>query len=118
MKDQAALDRFLSENGIDGVRGQASRGPALSGMPLFNLAQRLRSFRAILGKIDRRCDARVVAALLRSTDLDLADYRDKAKVEAAANALRTRLEQRHPDLCPLDVTGDWGKEHSAGRIIV
>ena len=87
MKDQAALDRFLIENGIDGVSVQASKGPALSGMPLFNLAQRLRSFRAILAKIDRRCDARVVAALLRSSDLSLADFRDRSKVVAAASAL-------------------------------
>lgn len=118
MKDPVALDRFLLENGIEDLTVQASRGPALSGIALFNLAQRLRSFRAILSKIDRRCDARVVAALLRSTDLDLADYRDRAKVEAAAATLRTRLTQRYPDLCPLEVSVDWEKEHSAARIVV
>ncbi len=118
LKDQGALDRFLLENGIDGLAIQASRGPALSGSPLFNLAQRLRSFRAILQKIDRRCDARVVAALLRSSDLRLSDFRDRAKVDAAAAALRARLEARYPDLLPLDVAVDWEKEHGAGRIIV
>ncbi|HVU02082.1 MAG TPA: DNA topoisomerase (ATP-hydrolyzing) subunit B [Polyangiaceae bacterium] len=118
LKDQGGLDRFLLENGIDGLGIQASKGPALSGMPLFNLAQRLRSFRAILGKIDRRCDARVVAALLRSSDMDLSDFRDRPKVESAAKALRTRLESRYPDLCPLDVNVDWEKEHGAGRIVV
>jgi DNA gyrase subunit B len=118
MKDPSALDRYLVENGIEGITVQASRGPALSGMPLFSLAQRLRSFRAILAKIDRRCDARVVAALLRSSDMGLSDFRDPQKVEAAAHALRTRLEQRFPDLCPLGVTVDWEKEHGAGRIVV
>lgn len=118
MRDAGALDRFLVENGIEDLTVQASRGPALSGVPLFNLAQRLRGFRAILGKIDRRCDARVVATLLRATDLDLADYRDKTKVESAAKVLRTRLEQRYPDLLPLDVNVEWEKEHSAGRIVV
>jgi DNA gyrase subunit B len=118
LKDQAALDRHLVEHGIEGLTVQASKGPALSGMPLFNLTQRLRSLRAILGKIDRRCDARVVAALLRTSDLDLADFRDRAKVEAAAVALGKRLEGKHPDLCPLEVTVDWEKEHDAGRILV
>jgi DNA gyrase subunit B len=118
MKDQGALDRFLIENGIDGVTVQASRGPALSGMPLFNLAQRLRSFRAILGKIDRRCDARVVAAFIRTSDMDLADFRDHTKVESTAKALRSRLELRYPDLCPLTVGVEWEKEHGAGRIVV
>jgi len=118
LKDAGALDRFLLENGIEGLSVQASRGPALSGMPLFNLAQRLRSFRAILGKIDRRCDARVVAALLRTSDLGLADFRDKQKVESAAGTLRARLEARYPDLCPLEVNVEWEKEHGAGRIVV
>jgi DNA gyrase subunit B len=118
MKDQAALDAHLIAHGIEGVSVQASRGPALSGMPLFNLAQRLRSFRSILGKIDRRCDARVVAALLRSSDMSFSDFRDDRKVEAAAQSLRARLEQRYPDLCPIEMTVDWEKEHSAGRIVV
>src|SRR6185295_8319858 len=118
LKDQGGLDRFLLENGIDGVTIQASKGPALSGMPLFNLAQRLRSFRAILAKIDRRCDARVVAAWLRSSDMNLSDFRDSTKVEEAASSLRTRLEQRYPDLCPLDVSVEWEKEHNSGRIVV
>jgi DNA gyrase subunit B len=118
LKDQPGLDRFLIENGIDGLTVQASKGPALSGMPLFNLASRLRSFRSILAKIDRRCDARVVAAFLRSSDLALADFRDNAKVEVAAAALRARLEHRYPDLSPLSVVVEWEKEHGAGRIVV
>jgi DNA gyrase subunit B len=97
---------------------QASRGPALSGKPLFNLAQRLRTFRSILAKIDRRCDARVVAAWLRSSDMNLSDFRDGTRVEEAAVSLRARLEQRYPDLCPLEVNVEWEKEHNAGRIVV
>jgi DNA gyrase subunit B len=118
LKDPDALDRHLLENGIESVAVQASRGPALSGMPLYNLAQRLRSFRAILGKIDRRCDARVVAAFLRSSDMALADFRDVDKVNIAADALRERLTRRYPDLTPLDVSVDWEKEHGSGRIVV
>jgi DNA gyrase subunit B len=118
LKDQAAIDRFLIENGIEDLTVQATRGPALSGMPLFNLATRLRSMRHILAKIDRRCDARVVASLLRASSMTLADFRDHAKVEATADKLRTHLEDRHPDLLPLTVTVDWEKAHGAGRIIV
>jgi len=118
MKDQAVLDRFLIENGIEGLSVQASRGPALSGMPLFTLASRLRSFRHILAKIDRRCDARVVAALLRSTRMTLGDFRDRAKVDGAAAKLRAYLEQRYADLQPLTVEVEWEKAHDAGRIVV
>lgn len=118
VKDQPALDRFLTESGIEDLSVQSSKGPALSGMPLFNLATRLKSLRAILTKIDRRCDGRVVAALLRIGALGLNDFRDQAKVNSAAERLQVELERRYPDLVPLTVAVEWEKEHGAGRIDV
>jgi DNA gyrase subunit B len=118
LKHQGALDEYLVKNGLEGLVIQASRGPALGGMPLYNLASRLRSFRAILQKIDRRCDARVVAALLQTSRLDLAGFRDEAQVRAAAEQIRSRLEARYKELLPLSVGVDWEKEHGACRIVV
>jgi DNA gyrase subunit B len=118
LKDQGALDRFLIENGIDGVTVQGSQGPLLSGRPLFHLAQGLRAFRTILAKIDRRCDARVVGALLRSGGLALPDFRNLAKVQAAAVRLQAYLEERYPALCPLTVRVERDREHGAGRVEV
>jgi DNA gyrase subunit B len=117
-KDQAALDRFLIENGIEGLTLQSSKGPALSGMVLFNLATRLRALHDTLQKIDSRCDARVVAALFRVGGMALADFRDRAKVDLAAEKLKAHLEARYPDLTPLAVTVEWEKQHGAGRILV
>jgi DNA gyrase subunit B len=98
---------------------QSSRGPALSGTPLFNLTTRLRAFRAILGKIDRRCDARVVAGLLRAGgSMTLSDFRDRQKVENAAKKLSEHLEARYPELTPLTVEVEWDKQHGAGRLVV
>jgi DNA gyrase subunit B len=118
LKDQPALDRFLMESGIEDISVQAASGPALSGLPLFNLATRLRSMRNILAKIDRRCDARVVAALLRANAMTLADFRNHQTVEAAAQSLQKYLEERYPDLTPLTVGVEWEKAHDAGRLSV
>jgi DNA gyrase subunit B len=118
VKDQPALDRFLTESGIEDLSVQATKGPALSGMPLYNLAIRLKSLRSILNKVDRRCDARVVAALLRIGALSLADFREQSKVKTAAERLQQELERRYPDLLPLTVTVEWEKAHGAGRIDV
>jgi DNA gyrase subunit B len=119
LKDQAGLDRLLIENGIDGLTVQASKGPALSGTPLYNLSTRLKAFRQILGKIDRRCDARVVAGLLRSNGrLGRDDFRDAEKVKSAAERLEHYLTGRYPDLMPLKVDVEWDKTHGGGRIIV
>ncbi|HEY3495965.1 MAG TPA: DNA topoisomerase (ATP-hydrolyzing) subunit B [Polyangiaceae bacterium] len=117
LKDQPALDRFLIENGIEELTLQSSKGPTLSGMVLFNLANRLRAMKDMLRKIDMRCDARVVAALLSTGSLALADFRDREKVDATAAKLKTYLETRYPDLCPLTVTVDWEKQHGSGRIV-
>jgi DNA gyrase subunit B len=118
LKDQAALDRFLTQNGIDGLTVQSAKGPSLSGMPLFNLATRLRSRRNILAKIDRRCDARVVGGVLRATAMQRADFRNAEKVNAAADKLRDYLEKRYPELLPLSVEVEWDKSHGSGRINV
>jgi DNA gyrase subunit B len=118
MKDQPALDRFLTENGIEGLIVQSSKGPALSGVVLFNLANRLRAMRSTRQKIDQLCDARVVAAFLRSTNMTLSDFRDRTKIDAARVRLEDYLTERHPDLCPLSVTVEWEKEHGAGRLLV
>jgi DNA gyrase subunit B len=117
MKDVPALERFLTENGIEDLTVQAQKGFVVTGVPLFNLATRLRSMRGILAKIDRRADARVVAALLRTNPLTLADYRDQAKVDAAAKVLEEALSTRYPDLCPLSVSVEWDKTHGAGRLV-
>ncbi|MBC7793849.1 MAG: DNA gyrase subunit B, partial [Clostridia bacterium] len=117
MKDQAALDRFLVESGVDGLTVRSSKGIALSGVPLLNLATRLKAYKNLLAKIDRRCDARVVAVLMRTSALDEEALRDPVKVEDAARKLQTQLEQRYPDLCPLSVSVEFDKEHGAARIL-
>ena len=119
LKDQAALDRFLMENGIEDLTVQAAdRRDPIQGLPLFNFAARLRSMRNVLSKIDRRCDARVVAAILRTRALTLADFRNHETVESAAKDVQKYLEERYPDLTPLSVTVEWEKAHDAGRLSV
>jgi DNA gyrase subunit B len=118
LKDDASLDRFVLENAIDGMELTAQRGPTLSGMPLFNLAKRMKLFREILGKIDKRCDARVVACLVRSTGLGRDELRSSEKVKEAEKALRAFMLVRYPDLCPLETEITTEAEHGAGRLAV
>jgi DNA gyrase subunit B len=118
LKDQPALDQLLLQNGIENLTIQAARGPAVSGLPLFNVAQRLREFSSVLAKIDRRCDSRVVASLLQLGGMRLGDFRDAEKVNDMASRLQHLLESRYPELCPLSVEVDWEKAHGAGRLLV
>jgi DNA gyrase subunit B len=90
----------------------------LVGQPLFRLAQRLKGFRSAVTNLDKRADARIVAALIRSSALSLGDLRDRAKVEQAADALKQYVAANHPDLQPLEITVGWDADYDAGRIEV
>src|SRR5688500_7306482 len=116
MKDQAALDRFFLEQGVDGLAVRASKGPRFHGKPLFQLSERLRMFKKALNKIDRRADARLVAAVLRASGLGKNELRERKRVEAAVPLIRARLEKKYPDIFPLTMNVGWETEHGAATI--
>ncbi len=118
MKDQAALDRFFLEQGVEGLAVRASKGPTLSGEPLLRLSERLRMFRKALSKIDRRADARLVAAVLRASGIGKIELRERKRVEAAVPLIRARLEKRYPDIFPLGIDVGWETEHGAATITI
>jgi DNA gyrase subunit B len=118
LKDQPTLDRFFLEHGVEGVQVRASRGPVLAGEPLLRLAERLRVFRRALSKIDRRADARIVAAVLRASGLGKNELRERRKVEAAVPLIRRRLERKYPDILPIHIDIGWEIEHGAATISI
>jgi DNA gyrase subunit B len=103
MKDNAALERHLIESGTANLTLQARQGPALSGMPLYNLASRLNRARSILESLDRRCDARVLTAFLKGPHPTEQRFEDRATLEAITGFMQRHLSEQHPDLTPLRV---------------
>jgi DNA gyrase subunit B len=120
LKDQPSLDRFFLEHGVEGLAVRASRGPTLSGEPLFRLAERLRMFRRALAKLDRRTDAYIIGQALHAYPLGRAELRERKKVETQAiPAIRARLDKKRPDMIPPDgIKLDWEVEHGAARITI
>ena len=120
LKDQHALEEHLVGNAVEelAIFTEKRDRPPVAGEPLRKLAQRLRHFRVVLGNLDKRCDARIVASLIRATALSQADLRDAAKVEAASVKLRSYLEKRYPDMAPIKVEARADSEHGAHRIEV
>jgi DNA gyrase subunit B len=103
MKDNAALDRHLVESGTAGLTVQSKQGPALSGLPLYNLATRLARFRFILESFDRRCDSRVINAFLKGPNPTEQEFQDPALLQPIAAHMQEVLAKEYPDLCPLVV---------------
>ncbi len=119
LKDDAALEEFVTQNAVEKLEIEPAKGGMkLNGQPLFRLAQRLKRFKSALSNLDKRCDARVAAALLRSSAIDQDELRDRARVEAAAKKLEAYIAAHYPDMLPVDVTVGWDQEYGAGRIEV
>ncbi len=118
LKDQAAFDEYLIRNATEGLELSTSKGIVVTGQPLIRLAQRLRRFKSVLAHIDKRCDARIVAALIRSSGLGAEGARRKKDVEDAADALRAYMQARYPDLFPLTIEVGWDTAAGAGFIDV
>jgi DNA gyrase subunit B len=119
LKDQPGLDRFFLEHGVDGLAVRASKGPTLSGEVLFRLAERLRMFRRVLAKLDRRADASIMGQVLRadpSGPLGKNELRERKKVDLAIPLIRARLEKKKPDIFPIEIDVGWEVEHGAARI--
>jgi len=117
LKDQNVLDNFLVENAVEGLSIQSARGLAVSGQPLYRLAQRLRHWYPVLAKINRRCDERFVASALQSCSLSRDTLRERRKAEAAAAQIRSYIETRYKDILPLQIEVEWDAEHGAARLI-
>jgi DNA gyrase subunit B len=96
--------------------GQARARP--SGEVLFRLAERLRMFRRVLLKIDRRADASIISQILQAAPLGKGELRERKKVEVAVPLIRARLEKKKPDIFPLGIDVSWEVEHGAARILI
>ncbi|MFO0678249.1 MAG: DNA topoisomerase (ATP-hydrolyzing) subunit B [Polyangiaceae bacterium] len=118
LKDQAALDRWFLDRGVENLAVRASKGPTLSGEPLLRLGERLRMFRRALQKLDRRADAKIVAEILHASPLGRNELRERAKVEAAVPRIRERLQKKYPDIFPLTIDIGWEVEHGAASISI
>ncbi|MSP26133.1 MAG: DNA topoisomerase (ATP-hydrolyzing) subunit B [Myxococcales bacterium] len=119
LKDDAQLDAYLTGNAVEKLElVPVGGGVALTGQPLVRLAARLKRVKGALGNLDKRCDARVVASVLRSTALDREGLRDRVRVETAARDIERYIGLHYPDLLPLEVSVGWDTEYGAGRIEV
>jgi DNA gyrase subunit B len=119
LKDQAALDEYLVGNAVEDliIGSAADTKKRVLGAPLLALAQRLKRFRTVISNLDKRCDGRLVASLIRATGLARDDLRSPERVQRACADLREYLLRRYPDLFPLTVMPAPDQEHGE-RIVI
>jgi DNA gyrase subunit B len=119
LKDDEALQRYLLDAGTDNLMLRTAEGGApIAGEPLRRLLDELGRFRALLSKLDRKQDARVIEAAVRATDLNRDHLTDQAKLEAAQAAIRAYIEGKYPDFGPLTTNVERDEEHGSFRLTV
>jgi DNA gyrase subunit B len=117
LKDQHALDEFLVTNCVEGLV-LSSGATSITGAPLRRLAQRLKRFKTVISSLDKRCDGRVVAAVIRAAGLGLDDMRTQKRLDDVRGQLVAYLEKRYPDLFPLKAVVTWDEAAGVGRLEV
>jgi DNA gyrase subunit B len=118
LKNQSQLDQHLVEHGVEGLTLKSANGREVSGIPLLNLAKRLRTIRSVLTRMDRRVDRRLVAALLFAGDEPFVKFDDETALAGMATATAEFLTRRYPDLCPLSCRSEFDAETGKGSVIV
>jgi DNA gyrase subunit B len=119
LKDGDALDRYLLDSGLDGLILRASEGGhALTGEPLRRLLDELRRWRALLGKLGRKQDARVIEAFVRVADVSRDDLAAEGRLERARDAIKTYLDAKYPDFGVFDARLERDEEHGRNRLVV
>ncbi len=97
LKDQPALDEYLLS--IATAKARLVAGDAvIEGADLKRLAECAISYRALLTRVDRRRDGRIVDAAVQLGDLDLALLKDHEAVKGQVQKIFDRAQKLHPEL--------------------
>jgi DNA gyrase subunit B len=117
LKDDTALDAHLLELGTEGATVRGQGGGEISGKQLEALLEKVLQYRRLLSKIDKRRDARVVDAVLSSTQIDAQALRSPSVLERQRAALEAALKKAQPtETLTVQLADD--PEHGCQKILV
>jgi DNA gyrase subunit B len=118
LKDQVALDDLLLTLGTRDVSLTTEAGSessrVLESEHLKALCEKVLAYQALLDKIDKRRDARLLDAMLQATSLGKADL-SREELAEPTTAIERYMSQHHAEALPLDVTIEMDQEHEVNR---
>ncbi|HUB05624.1 MAG TPA: DNA topoisomerase (ATP-hydrolyzing) subunit B [Myxococcales bacterium] len=116
-KDEKALDDYLLDLGTEGASLKTPDGK-LEGPGLKQLLTKVLAYRALLDRIDKRRDARLVDALLSSTQIRRATLNDAQELGSEIEKIQSALEKTHADMLPLVARLENDQEHQCKRLVL
>jgi DNA gyrase subunit B len=116
LKDEKELDNYLLDIGTD--KAELVAGDlALAGPDLKSLFKDAIAYKAILDRVDKRRDARIVDAAVQVGDLDLALLKNSAALKEQPDKIFKRAQRAHPELEVRSVKIEHDPEHDCGMLV-
>ncbi len=117
LKNEQALEDHLVESATENLSLRPSTGAeALKGDKLRTLARQASRYKRLLRAIDRKCDARLVDAIVKSARLAKGDLRDQMVVARALANLQQYFDAYAPELSDAVLKVAPDTEHGGFRI--
>jgi DNA gyrase subunit B len=116
LKDQPALDEYLLS--IATAKARLVAGDVvIEGTDLKRVAECAIGYRALLARVDRRRDGRIVDAAVQLGDLDLALLKDHEAVKAQVQKIFEKAQKLHPELEVRIARIERDEEHGCDSLV-
>jgi len=119
LKNESALDEFLLESGSENLklRPPGGVGEPLVGDRLREMTRLATKYKRLLAVLDRRCDSRIVDAIVKAAHLSKNDLRDQMVVAKALARLQEYFDAYAPELSDAVLKVAPDSEHGGFKIV-
>jgi len=118
LKNEQALEDFLLESAVENLKLRtAAGGDPVEGDRLRHLARQAARYRRLLAVVDRKFDARIVDAIVKSSRLSKVDLRDQMVVAKALARLQQHFDAYAPELSDAVLKVAPDSEHGGFKIV-
>jgi DNA gyrase subunit B len=112
LKDEPALENYLLDLGMQGLKAGSVQGPALK-----TLVKKAMDYQAARAPVGQKKDARVVDAFVWAAKLTEEDLKDKTRLEEARRTASMFIKVAYPEIHPVIYEIDQDKEHGGFKLI-
>ena len=118
LKNEQALEDFLLESAAENLTLRHPNGDApIAGEQLRNFARLAGKYKRLVAVIDRKCDARIVDAIVKAASLSKTDLRDQIVVAKALVRLQEYFDKYAPELSDAVLKIAPDTEHGGFKIV-
>ncbi|MDO8461659.1 MAG: DNA topoisomerase (ATP-hydrolyzing) subunit B [Deltaproteobacteria bacterium] len=116
LKDEGAMEDYLVENGVDGLR-LVAKGKELVGQELVKLVKKLIRYQKLLDLAKKDGDPRIIDAVVAGSELERPLLKEGKRLDTELDNIAAYIKKRYPTLEDFGLEVKEDAEHGAPRII-